>query len=203
MSAHSTQHNHAVTRRKRALPFRASGCSRAVSPPPRRNSVLQEHAVCSGTLLRAPTGVTAATPRCPPGPGLWLLLESGRSSGSAALSWREPVAKGGEEKAVSGQAQGFQPSSLRFLRMGLTEARPVLLLLECPGRLSARAGKLLGLQETDLKMPQALTQRAELRGHLVREEGRRGPSLRSLWKMGASCRSAHAQGPGQRREGDH
>ena len=189
VSAHSAQHSHLVAPRNGTPCQNLQVFAWSLPAPTGRgggDSVLQEHAVCSGTLLWAPMGVTAATPRCPPGPGLWLLLESGRSSGSAALPGHEQVTKGGEEKVVlAARHRDFGPAAFGPPRTprgvtGLTEAQPVLLLLECPRHLSSRAGKLLGLHETDLKMPQALTGRAKRRGHLVREDGRRGPSLQSL-----------------------
>ena len=87
----------AVTSRHARPPFRSfrrqslRTSHRREGLPPSRSSTRRRQA-SEGTV-----GVTAAAPRCPPGPAPALLPESGRSSGSAALPG--PETKGREERA--------------------------------------------------------------------------------------------------------
>lgn len=76
--------------------------------------------------------------------------------------------------------QGFPGESQGSQTFGF-----ILLLLKCPGHLSARAGKILRLQQADLKMTKALAWKAKAIGVCVCGGGyaskgrvqRKGPSL--------------------------
>ena len=99
--------------------------------PPSRSSTHHRQA-SEGTV-----GVTAAAPRCPPGPAPALLPESGRSSGSSALPG--PETKGREERA------GLAARPLPRAVTELTTPGPTLPPLKSPSWLAVfRAGKNLG-----------------------------------------------------------
>lgn len=113
--------------------------------PTWRGFIQQELAFCSAHSWEYPMSVTAATLRCQPSPGLWLLPGSGRSSGFFALQWwRRPQPKGWEEKEVWAARHGgsqdpsppFSPGTSREAR-GFTLHLPAL--AEVPCSLSARA----------------------------------------------------------------
>lgn len=175
---HSRQHKPRGDTRN-GPPFRTFRCSRRVSLSPTGGAASSRSLHCLGTHLRAPTCVTAAAPRCQPSPGLWLLLESGHSSGSFALQRHGQITvnERRREGGISSQAYGSQhtrPLSPKDPTgvTGLTDALPHPAPAEVPGSLSARAGKIMGLQEADLKVAQVLTWGSKQRGDLVRGEER-------------------------------
>lgn len=72
-----------------ALSFEPSDV-RGSSHPCWKGWIWREWVLCSAHFW-GPTKVTAAVQTCQPGPGLWLLLESGHSSRSFVLQWSTQV----------------------------------------------------------------------------------------------------------------